>query len=309
MCSVFASTPGADASAPAEPLLLLEAIARPAHAPPTVASARRTSSSADAGMATRVMARAAHLLNATVAVYAGDGQLIVQNRLSEALFGPAHTLADWWPQPASAVAALDTVRQAGFRGELVVPTRAGNAAHWVEVTPCADTDGPSTTNSASSLGPAGPYDAATVVMQIPLESIDVIRVLRVAKVGVEGADTGGRAGVGQKRIGDAKVAAFTVSAEPVFFVALFFFVQFFFLQEQALAANNAKSRFLATVSHEIRTPLHGLLGFAELLRETLLSAEQVRGRFLQRPKRASVAYPPLPRTPPHTQHTHPLSST
>ena len=47
-------------------------------------------------------------------------------------------------------------------------------------------------------------------------------------------------------------------------------------QEQALAASAAKSRFLATVSHEIRTPLHGLLGFAELLRESQLLSEQVR---------------------------------
>jgi signal transduction histidine kinase len=43
-----------------------------------------------------------------------------------------------------------------------------------------------------------------------------------------------------------------------------------------MAASEAKSRFLATVSHEIRTPLHGLLGFAELLRESPLTMEQVR---------------------------------
>jgi signal transduction histidine kinase/tetratricopeptide (TPR) repeat protein/HPt (histidine-containing phosphotransfer) domain-containing protein/ActR/RegA family two-component response regulator len=35
--------------------------------------------------------------------------------------------------------------------------------------------------------------------------------------------------------------------------------------ERANAANEAKSRFLATMSHEIRTPLHGILGFADLL--------------------------------------------
>ncbi len=43
---------------------------------------------------------------------------------------------------------------------------------------------------------------------------------------------------------------------------------------QAVAAAQAKSRFLATMSHEIRTPMHGVLGTVELLRETRLSDEQ-----------------------------------
>ncbi|PTN36977.1 hypothetical protein C6366_07645 [Desulfonatronum sp. SC1] len=45
-------------------------------------------------------------------------------------------------------------------------------------------------------------------------------------------------------------------------------------REIAEAANRAKSDFLAKISHEVRTPLNGIVGFANLLVDTSLDAEQ-----------------------------------
>lgn len=47
-------------------------------------------------------------------------------------------------------------------------------------------------------------------------------------------------------------------------------------EQAAKAADQAKSRFLATMSHEIRTPLNGILGFARLLEEELADPDRKR---------------------------------
>lgn len=46
-------------------------------------------------------------------------------------------------------------------------------------------------------------------------------------------------------------------------------------REAALAADKAKSEFLAVMSHEIRTPLNGVLGFVSMLKNTPLDSEQM----------------------------------
>jgi len=46
------------------------------------------------------------------------------------------------------------------------------------------------------------------------------------------------------------------------------------IENRLVAADTAKSEFLATMSHEIRTPMNSVLGYAELLRDTPMSQVQ-----------------------------------
>jgi signal transduction histidine kinase/DNA-binding response OmpR family regulator len=48
------------------------------------------------------------------------------------------------------------------------------------------------------------------------------------------------------------------------------------MTEQANKANNEKSRFLASISHELRTPLSGILGYTELLPDSLVLRKNIQ---------------------------------
>jgi hypothetical protein len=132
-------------------MLLLEASSS---SPPTTAT---PAAADDDGRSALLLAAAAAGLPVAVAVYGTDGRVRAQNALSERLLGRDHHLRTWWGNDAVPIPAR-------FRGELHVPThiRREPAWHWVALSPY----------------PAG----GTVACHVPLDTIDAVRALRLAKV-------------------------------------------------------------------------------------------------------------------------------
>ena len=127
----------------------------------------------------RLLAQATQNVDICLAVYDAEGRVAAQNAASEAAFGAGHQLLDRFAAtPATAGLTVKALLATGYIGDLRVPTLLAGAPvwYWMHVRPWTETD------SASGAAAAAEEAPHLLCIAIPLDAIDAVRVLQVAKV-------------------------------------------------------------------------------------------------------------------------------
>ena len=127
----------------------------------------------------RLLAQATQNVDICLAVYDAEGRVAAQNAASEAAFGIGHRLLDRFAAtPATAGLTVKALLATGYIGDLRVPTLPAGAPvwYWMHVRPWTES---SSTGGATTAAEEAPH---LLCISIPLDAIDAVRVLQVAKV-------------------------------------------------------------------------------------------------------------------------------